>query len=85
MFGWQSKNITHKERLKLTELLHSSMPSIYTQHVQYTCNIDTTCMYPIPTSIVLPFMAVMTSPGLMAEPDGMFSHRGMRPTTLQGR
>ena len=36
-----------------------------------------------PTSIVLPFMAVTTSPGLMAEPEGMFSQSGIRPTTLR--
>ena len=36
------------------------------------------------TSIVLPFRAVSTSPGLTARPPGMFSVAGTRPTTLTG-
>lgn len=31
------------------------------------------------TWIVFPFLAVTTSPGLVAFPLGMFSHRGARP------
>ena len=38
----------------------------------------------LPTVIVFPFMAVMTSPGLTALPEGMFSQRGTSPTTLTG-
>src|SRR3989304_743014 len=36
------------------------------------------------TSIVLPFIAVTTSPGLVAEPEGMFSVVGTRAVTLTG-
>lgn len=36
------------------------------------------------TSIVFPFIAVTTSPGLLALPDGIFSHSGTRAVTLIG-
>src|SRR3990172_832073 len=36
------------------------------------------------TSIVLPFIAVTTSPGLVAAPEGMFSVVGTRAVTLTG-
>lgn len=36
------------------------------------------------TSIVFPLIAVMTSPGLLAHPDGIFSHKGTRAVTLIG-
>ena len=38
----------------------------------------------LPTAIVFLFMAVTTSPGLTAFPEGMFSQRGTSPTTLTG-
>ena len=34
--------------------------------------------------MVFPFIAVMTSPGLLALPDGIFSHKGTRAMTLIG-
>ena len=36
------------------------------------------------TEIVFPFIAVTTSPGLTAFPEGMFSQSGTSPTTLTG-
>ena len=37
-----------------------------------------------PTSIVVPFIARSTSPGRVAEPDGMFSVAAMSPCTSTG-